>query len=300
MKNLMIYYGYLNSFGLYFDNEKAAQDLARYNLLVFGDGVQDPTHPDYSNAQIIIDRIKVLNPAAEIFGYVTVNQAESAFRDKVDDWDDMGVHGIFLDEAGYDFGTASTNGREAFNDKCDYVHSRDSANVCFANAWNPNHVLSTVNDPSYPNTTWNPSEIDTALTEDDWYLMESHAIKTDKNYEDHSQWKSRGDKISVFIGSINIAAVSIVDDADPDGQDKFDFVYRSALMWDFDAVGVSDTSFGASSGKGHFWDRSPVGDIGNCDVNRDGTTERYLGYYENARITIDFKSTQEDSTLELY
>ena len=159
MENLLIYYGWLNSFNSAangWDNEKVAQELSRYDVLAFGDGLADSGHGDYANTKVIIPRIKALNPSAKIFGYVTTNQALTAFKDKTDDWmdnSDFGsdVDGVFMDESGYDFGKT----RSEFNDRVDYVHGKHSSTgLCFANAWKPDHVLGTVNDPSYPNSTF--------------------------------------------------------------------------------------------------------------------------------------------------
>jgi hypothetical protein len=66
-KDLLIYYGWLNPFNSAINgwsNEKVAQDFAKYSVLVFGDGIQDPSHGDYSNTQVIISRVKALNPNA--------------------------------------------------------------------------------------------------------------------------------------------------------------------------------------------------------------------------------------------
>ena len=54
--NLLIYYGWINSFNSSVNswtNEKVAQDMAKYDLIVLGDGVQDSGHGDYSNTEII-------------------------------------------------------------------------------------------------------------------------------------------------------------------------------------------------------------------------------------------------------
>jgi len=101
-----------------------------------GDEYRVANHADYANVFKIVPRIKQYNPSAKIFGYVTVNQTLANFEDKADDWDALGVDGIFMDEAGYDYGTTATNDRDAFNAKVDYVHALSSASTCFANAWN--------------------------------------------------------------------------------------------------------------------------------------------------------------------
>lgn len=70
---LLVYYGWLNAFNSAvngWDNDKVAMEMARYNLLVFGSGLADPSHGDFANTSAIIAKIKTLNPTAKIFGYV--------------------------------------------------------------------------------------------------------------------------------------------------------------------------------------------------------------------------------------
>ena len=167
--DMLIYYGWLNSFNSAehgWNNEKVAQEMAKYRVLVFGDGIQNPSHGDYSNTQIIIPRIKALNPSALIFGYVTTDQALADFKTKSDQWNTLGVHGIFMDESGYDHGRT----RSEFNERVDYVHGLSSASIAFANAWNTDNILGTANDPSYPNSTYNNPLTESALTYNDWIL----------------------------------------------------------------------------------------------------------------------------------
>lgn len=302
MKNLLIYYGWLNSFNSAtngWDNEKVAQELAQYDILVFGDGIASSSHGDYSNSSIIIPRVKTLNPEALIFGYSTINQTFSIFKSDVDDWATLDVHGIFLDEAGYDYGSASTNGREAFNVKVDYVHSKDM--LCFANAWKPEHVLDITNDASYPNTTYNPNLIDSNLNADDWYLLESFGITSSAAYESKTQWASRGEKAQDY--NINIAGSSVISDSDTSGDDKFKFISVSAHMWNLDAVGSSDINYGASSAASKMWERPAYGAIelfDNEPVNCNNDSDVYLKYGHGGKLKIDFSSSSEISTIEEY
>ena len=48
--DLLVYDGWLNSFNSAvngWDNEKVAQDMARYDIIVLGDGLQSPSHGDW-------------------------------------------------------------------------------------------------------------------------------------------------------------------------------------------------------------------------------------------------------------
>jgi len=303
MKNLLVYYGYLNCFNSTtnsWNNEKVAQELSRYDLLVFGDGIQSSGHGDYSNTEIIIPRIKALNPESKIFGYVTVNQSYANFISKVDEWLVLGVQGIFFDESGYDYGSVATNGRDAFNDKVDYVHSKDM--LCFINAWKPEHIYGDNSDASYPDTTWNVNLVDSNLNISDWYLMESFAITSAASFESKTQWLSRGEEIQDY--PFNIAASSVISDSDESGQDKFDFIYTSACMWALGAVGSSHTNYGASTSttkmwvrpemKCLVWDYEPTVkvDLSDSDI--------YMRYIQYGKLTVDFSSGSETSSIDIY
>ncbi len=312
--NLLIYYGWINSFNYgsnNWNNELVAQEISKYNLIVFGDGIQDPTHGDYSNSSIIIARIKELNPNTKIFGYISVNQSLANFKTKVTQWDDLEVHGIFMDEAGYDYGSVATNGRDAFNNKVDFVHNDTTSNtmVCFVNSWNIDNIIGTKNDSSYPNTTWNTNLVASNLTINDWYLLESHAVNTaaytsDDGYETKANWSSRGSKAisSRYTYGINLAAVSIIEDGSSD-QDQFNFMYTSAIMWSLDACGSSDLYYGSSSATvsfrtrpdvtnmGPLWTLSPTVEVDN------GDSDVYYRYTESGKLKLDFSSSAQDSDI---
>src|SRR6185369_6884218 len=135
---------------------------------------------DFANTQTILARVKVLNPNILLFGYDSKAQTLSVFQSKATQWNTLGVNGIFMDEAGYDFGSStSSNTRVAFNTRVTYVHGLSTAHIVMANCWNPNNILGTVNDPTYPNATSNPSLTASTLTSSDWFMLESHVANTD-------------------------------------------------------------------------------------------------------------------------
>lgn len=263
-KDLLVYYGYLNSFNSAqngWDNEKVAQDMAKYSMFVFGDTVESPAHPDYANTQIIISRLKILNPNALIFGYVSLNQSLVDFQTKTDQWNTLGVHGIFIDEAGYDYGKT----RAEFNTCVTYVHGKLSANLCFANAWNTDNVLGVENDASYPNATFNPGLVESALTQDDWILLESFPINTTAyvgtgGYESKDDWLARGDKAVALRASygVNFAGLGIINNDSTVGMDLFNFGYISALMYSLEAFGTSDSSYASASASVFYWTRQNI------------------------------------------
>jgi hypothetical protein len=282
--------------------------MAKYDLIVLGDGVQDSGHGDYSNTEIVIARIKALNPRAKIFGYVTINQSLANFETKVDGWETLQVDGILLDEAGYDYGTTTTNGRDAFNTKVDYVHGQTYAKLCFANSWNMDHIIGTTNDGSYPNTTWNPNVVASNLTYNDYYLLESFAINTlsyGSNYEVKTDWAYRGVKAQAhrYNYGINLVATCVIQDGHTDASDLLDFAFTSSMMFALEGFGSSDDYYGASSAKTAFIERPDVTALGevyslSTAVQVDvGDSDVYHSYVEFGKLSVDFSTGAQTSSI---
>lgn len=268
MKKILIYYGWLNAFNSAqngWDNELVSQELSSYDLLVIGDGLQDPAHGDYSNTVAIINRIKEINPDIKIFGYVTLNQDEASFEAKVEQWDSLFIHGIFVDEAGYDFGTVETNGRDSFNDKISFVHSQINAKLVMANAWNPNHILSEVEDPSFPNATYNAGANVSLMNSDDYYLFESFMINTDSYSETDGigPYPDQKNRVTSFNNAIavgaNVIPVScgIINDDNENGQSLFNILHSISKIFSMHACGSSSSLYGAPTASSKSWQLPP-------------------------------------------
>lgn len=257
MKNVLIYYGYLNCFNSAqngWNNANVIADIAgKYDVCVFGNGLADPSHPDYANTCAIIAGLKTTKPEIEIFGYVTVNQSLAEFQSKANQWDTLNIDGIFLDEAGYDFGKT----RAELNERITFIRQMNGDDKIFINAWNINHVIGTEDDPSYPNSTFNSGVVESGLTSDDYYLLENFTI-VNGNYEDQAQWYIRGNKAKLKEDSIKLLAVSVLADDDANGQEKFNNIFYAATLWGLDGVGSSHTLYGASSATTKFWTRPNV------------------------------------------
>jgi hypothetical protein len=306
--NLLIYYGWPNSFNSAtnaWTNEKVAQEMAMYDLIVLGAGLQDPGHGDYANTQIIIPRIKALNPASLVYGYVTILETIGNFQTKAGQWNTLGVHGIFMDEAGYDYGS----NRDNFNTRVDYVHGQTTAKKCFVNAWNMDHIIGTVDDPSFPNATYNSLAHASTLNNGDWYLLESFSVNTtsytgNNGYTSKSDWSSRGDKAVQRRATygIKLAAVGIIDNNEASAMALFNFSYRSALAYELDAHGTSDTNYGASSAAVTWWNRPQPrgipqsGGIPSVLVDA-GNSNIYMRYANFSKIIINHMTAAQTSSI---
>jgi hypothetical protein len=312
--NLLIYYGWINSFNSsvnVWNNEKVAQDMAKYNIIVLGNGLADSDHGDYSNTTTVVARIKVLNPNTKIFGYVSVNQSLANFEDEVDEWEVLEVHGIFLDEAGYDHGSTTTNSRTAFNTKVDYIHGQPYANLCFANSWNMDHVIGTANDASYPNTTWNSDVVESNLTYNDYCLLESFAVNSDaytNDYETNTDWLYRCEKSIAHRNTygINLGGSCIIEDAHSDSTALIDFAYIASMMYNLDAFGSSDIYYGANSAKNTFLIKPDISGLGivyelspTVEVEV-GDSNVYHRYTQFGQLTVDFSSGSQAYNIYKY
>jgi len=277
------------------------------------DDVYDIRHPDYTNASTIISRVKALNPNTKIFGYVKTPLEYTPWTARVNEWDAEEVHGIFMDESGYDYGTTSTNSRTAFNSKVDFVHGKTNSNLCFVNSWNMDHVLGTVNDASYPNTTWNPSLVESNLTWDDYYLLESFTVNTsaysaNNGYESKTNWAYRGAKAIAhrYTYGINLVGSGIISNGNANGSDLFNFGFISALMLALEAFGTSDEYYGASSAEVDWWSRPDVSDMGLAYevtpvIQVDaGDSDVYHRYVEFGKLSLDFSTGAQSSSITKY
>jgi hypothetical protein len=247
-----------------------------------------------------------LNPNALIFGYVACAQTYVNFQTKVNQWNSLQVNGIFMDEAGYDYGKT----RSEFNTMVDFVHSKAYSNVCFANAWNTDNILGSAEDPSFPNITYNPTLTESNLTQNDWIMLESFPVNTtsysgNAGYESRTDWYARAEKAKNFRVSyhINFAGVSMINNDNAGGQDLFNFAFISSLMYNFEAFGSSDTNYGASSAAVKWWTRPDISAMGALwelypAVQNDlSDTDVYHRYSENAKMTLDFSTGAQTSSI---
>jgi hypothetical protein len=257
-KNLLIFYGWPSCFNsdVYgWDLNQVAEGMARYDVIVLGAGLQDPAHGDHANTVAIIAKIKALKPAVSIFGYVTANQSYATFRTQAMAWDAMAVAGIFCDEAGYDFGVT----RAALNEKLGLLHALKL--LAFVNAWNPDHVLGVVNDPGFPNATFNPDQVPSLVRKVDWYLFESLGHGSG-GLEPQAQYVARMVKARRYAERVQMASVGIID---PESAAKFGFLWVAGVMGAMDAVGNADPFYGASSATTRWYDRPQDWPWGNYD-----------------------------------
>jgi hypothetical protein len=128
---LGIYYGYLSQVNNTSGSSSsiiayALTTFYQFDLLVSVDGLPADS-PDINNTKMIIQQL--VKQGKEVYGYIDLgvtdgitNKSVTQFLSDVDTWLNIGVTGIFWDDAGKDYGTTRDRQVVAFN----YTHSKVS------------------------------------------------------------------------------------------------------------------------------------------------------------------------------
>ncbi len=243
--SLLVFYGYPSSINTTWSVPGAAQEFGRYDFVVWGDGLDDPSHPDHANAVAILAH--AATSATRIFGYVdlgvsTQNLSVSQIQSRLGRWDAMGVNGVLLDDFGYDFGVS----RARQNAAVDHAHTLGLAVI--ANAFRPTDAFGGA-DPVH-----NPSGLGTSLGSGDYYLYESHGVRLGE-FEDAAAWSDRSAAIEGFRQAIGFRVLSITTTA-TDGPQAYDasrffYAWHAALLSGHEATGWGEygfSAYGASNG----------------------------------------------------
>jgi hypothetical protein len=219
--------------------------------------LQDPSHPDHARTAAIIAALSAHAAPTSVHGYVTLgvrgaNLPLDEIRRRVTAWKSLGVAGIFLDEAGYDY--AVTRNRQ--NEVVRAVH--DAGLRAFVNAWNPDDVFGTE-----VNAVTNPSGAAPLLGPADTYLLESFQI-VQGTYGAAGGWTARSSRAAAYRRQYGtrIAAITTVSPSDPEfDQSKFDYAWYSCRLYGFDAFGWGEPYFSAPDSRLPYRTR-PTLDIG--------------------------------------
>jgi hypothetical protein len=165
-KRVAVYYGYPSLVnGAKGDLAKAAQVFNRYHIVVFGDGLEFPGE-EHDN---VVRLITKLDKQVLVFGYVCLGSTQklaiAEMEKRVLAWKRMGVQGIFLDEAGNDFGVDHERRERIVS----LIHSLGLS--AFVNAFQPSDVF---------------GDGPTPLGKGDFFLLESFVVRGGKL--DNSKW----------------------------------------------------------------------------------------------------------------
>jgi hypothetical protein len=234
---LAVYYGWPSAVnGAGGDINVAAAVFDDYDQVVFGAGLEDPSHGDHANLVAMLALPAMAG--VDTFGYIDSTLPVSTVQAKIALWVATGVKGIFLDQFGYDFGLT----RDKQNTLVWSIHHASCSTVlsAFVNSWNPDDSLASTVDPVH-----NPTGVAPLLGSGDWYLLESYQI-INGAYQSSTDWRVRSDKATAGRSalSVSLAAVTTIG-SDPFSQSKADYSYLSSVMDELDTWGWGEQFFSA-------------------------------------------------------
>jgi hypothetical protein len=241
---LAIYYGIpslLN--GAAGDLDRAARELAAYDLVVLGDGLQNDG-PEHASTTAIVSRLGALRPSLRVFGYVAIGDSHRLSLDQITDgvrrWRAMGADGVLLDEAGYDFGVT----RERQNQAVDAVHHEGLR--AFVNAFDPDDVLSPKAVMTNARGGGNPAGLPSRLEAADLLLLESFAVRNGA-VESPEGWFQRAQRADAHRDrmGIEIWTVTTATDRRPFDARLCSLAWWSTVLWGFSGFGWGEPDYSA-------------------------------------------------------
>lgn len=253
--SLAIYYGYPSLVnGASGNLERAAATFAEYDVIVFGDGLEFPdvdarrrpagAGPDeHRRTRAIIERLRARSPSIQIYGYVDLGHTQqltiAEIRHRAQLWSAMGATGVFLDEAGYDFGVT----RERQNAVADAIHGLGLS--AFLNGFNPDDVFSPSVVALNAAGGGNPGGLPTRLGPKDAFLLESFQVRLGLP-EAWSAWSARTAKAVAYRDryQTRIFGVTTTTAAtERPAAELFGYAWWSAALWGLDGVGWGEPDF---------------------------------------------------------
>jgi len=199
--------------------------------------------------------VRERSPGTHFYGYVCLGEIPSAERERksltpkqieerIHLWKDMGVAGIFLDEAGYDFPVVT---RERQNLAVRIIHELGLR--AFMNAYFLDHLFSREDKVAQANGTGkNPKRLPSLLDERDMFLLESFQVNNG-TYESVSAWRARLNQGLEFRRryGTRILATTTTTALKPFDTEKFNYAWWTALLFDLDGFGWGEPDFAALS-----------------------------------------------------
>lgn len=291
------------------DTTKAAAVFAAYPRVVLGEDLEQSAHGDHLRAIEIIKKA----PNTDFFGYVPLGQLSgnkrltlAEIKARIAAWDSMGVAGIFLDEAGYDYGVT----RNLQNAAVKEAHDRKLA--AWVNPWVPADVFDPAKVPLNKDGGGNPDGLASLLGPKDFCLLESFQI-TNGQYRLAKDFTAKADAAVAYRAQFKTRLQAITTTTKTIGfsRAKFDYAYFSALLYGLDGFTWGEPEFGTiheqlptiarpvTPGLGTRWLPGGVIHAASLDLHHRMTdtgnvrldTQRHVGGFFEARASVPTQVT---------
>ena len=263
---LAIYYGYPSLVnGANRDLEKAARVFSAYDVVILGDGLEFPDkqsgrYPpgdpeEHQKTLRIMAAVRDLSPGTRFYGYVCLGEIPNPkgeeisltpreMEERARQWKEMGVAGIFLDEAGYDFAVIT---RKRQNMAVRIIHELGLS--AFLNAYFPEHLFSTEDKLPHANGAGkNPERLPPLLDRHDLFLLESFQVRNG-NYESASAWQARLKEALEYRRRFgpSIFTTTTTTEQEPFSAKKFNYAWWTILLYGLDGFSWGEPDFAALS-----------------------------------------------------
>lgn len=261
---LAIYYGYPSLVNeARGDVAKAASVFSAYDVVVLGDGlefadVKQGRYPEgdpgeHLKSMQIIAAVQKRSPTTRFYGYICLGEIPwpkgqqtvlslQLLQERIELWKQMGVSGIFLDEAGYDYAAVT---RERQNFAVRTIHELGLS--AFMNAYFIDHLFSPDDNlPHSAGTGKNPKHLAALLDRRDLFLLESFQVKSGA-YESIDAAQSRIDRALGYrrqFGS-KVFATTTTTVQEPFNGEKFNYAWWTARLYGLDGFSWGEPEFSA-------------------------------------------------------
>jgi hypothetical protein len=295
---LAIYYGIPSLVnGASGDIERAVRVFAEYDVIVFGDGLQyeapapgarSAGRAEHRRTRALIRQLTTLRRDIQVFGYLPLGDTQAlpmtTLLAGVRHWHSMGVRGVFLDEAGYDFGVTRIRQRAVV----EAIHR--AGGRAFVNAFNPDDVLSDEAAPLNARGGGNPSGLASPLRAGDLFLLESFVVRNG-DVEPADAWFERSRKAAAHRERTGIRVMTVTTAARhrPFERPLCEMAWWAATLWAFDGFGWGEPDFAAPSSALPSRTCGRAGAVVGryvSGVQRDGV--RFVRRSEHGTVEVDF------------
>lgn len=245
MEKFAIFYGDPISFSshsgelCYQERESCISSLlANFSFVILGAGLEEENH----HAHLLTQNVIQSSNKTMYYGYLdlgrTKNFSISELLAHIEKWKEMGVAGILLDEAGFEYWDGGKkNFRIRLNIVLDYLHKLHLKSII--NAWDPKDVFTEL--PENP-VHW---------TSDDGYLIEGYLFSTNV-----FSFDSYREKIELSLDAKQKYKMKLYGTTTSDlslshkmTEEKWKFLLMSAHFDQLDGVAWADDSFSSYDSK---------------------------------------------------